>query len=74
MLSNKIIRTSAILGMVLFAGTAVPMSAQTNDQPATRDMDDHDGFDDWGLLGLLGLAGLLGRGRKDRVVTDTRRV
>jgi len=74
MLSNKIIRSSAILGMLLFAGAALPVSAQTTDQPTTRDIGDDDGFDDWGLLGLLGLAGLLGRNRKDRVVTDTRRV
>ena len=73
MLSNKIIRTSAIMGMLLFAGAALPVSAQT-DQPTTRDIGDDDGFDDWGLLGLLGLAGLLGRNRKERVVTDTRRV
>jgi MYXO-CTERM domain-containing protein len=74
MLSNKIIRTSAIMAMLLFAGAALPGNAQTNDQPTTRDIGDDDGFDDWGLLGLLGLAGLLGRNRKDRVVTDTRRV
>ena len=68
MLSNKIIRTSAILGMVLFAGAALPVQAQT-DQPVTRDIDHDKGFENWGLLGLLGLAGLMGR-RKDRVVTD----
>jgi len=73
-LSNKTIRTGALLAMVLFAGSAVPVIAQTTDRPVTRDMDDDGGFDDWGLLGLLGLAGLMGRGKKDRVVNDTRRV
>jgi MYXO-CTERM domain-containing protein len=73
MWSKKITLTGAILTMLLFAGSAVPAVAQTaTDQTTTRDMDG--GFDDWGLLGLLGLAGLLGRGRKDRTVTDTRRV
>jgi MYXO-CTERM domain-containing protein len=75
MWSKKITLAGAILSMVLFAGSAAPAMAQTaTDQTTSRDMDDHDGFDDWGLLGLLGLAGLLGRGRKDRTVTDTRRV
>jgi hypothetical protein len=76
MWSKKITLTGAILTMLLFAGSAVPAVAQTaTDQTTARDMNDGDGFDDWGLLGLLGLAGLLGRGRKDRtVVTDTRRV
>ena len=70
---SNYIRNGALLAVLLFAGSAVPALAQTTDTPATRDMDDNDGFDDWGLLGLLGLAGLLGR-KKDRVVTDTRRV
>jgi MYXO-CTERM domain-containing protein len=75
MWSKKITLTGAILTMLVFAGSAVPALAQTaTDQTTTRDMDDDGGFDDWGLLGLLGLAGLMGRGRKDRTVTDTRRV
>ena len=75
MWSKKITLTGALLTMLLFAGTAAPTEAQTaTDQTTSRDMDDDDGFDDWGLLGLLGLAGLLGRNRKDRTVTDTRRV
>lgn len=69
----KVVRRGALLAVLLFAGSVVPALAQTTDTPATRDMDDDDGFDNWGLLGLLGLAGLLGR-KKDRVVTDTRRV
>ena len=74
MWSKKITLTGAILTMLLFAGAAVPAVAQTpTDQTTTRDMDDDDGFDDWGLLGLLGLAGLLGR-KGRTVVTDTRRV
>jgi MYXO-CTERM domain-containing protein len=74
MWSKKITLTGAILAVLLFAGSAVPAVGQTaTDQTTTRDMD-NGGFDDWGLLGLLGLAGLLGRGRKDRTVTDTRRV
>jgi MYXO-CTERM domain-containing protein len=73
--SNKITLTGAVLTMLLLGGSAVPAMAQTaTDQTTTRDMDDDGGFDDWGLLGLLGLAGLMGRGRKDRTVTDTRRV
>ena len=74
MSSNKIIRTGALLALVLFAGSAVPALAQTTDTPATRDMDNDGGFDDWGLLGLLGLAGLMGRGKKDGNVNETRRV
>jgi MYXO-CTERM domain-containing protein len=75
MWSKKITLTGAILAMLVFAGSAMPAVAQTaTDQTTTRDMNDDGGFDDWGLLGLLGLAGLLGRGRKDRTVTDTRRV
>ena len=75
MLSKKITLTGAVLTMLLLGGSAVPAMAQTaTDQTTTRDMDDDGGFDDWGLLGLLGLAGLMGRGRKDRTVTDTRRV
>ena len=74
MWSRKINLTGAILSMLMFAGSAVPTLAQAGTtQTTTRDVDDDDGFD-WGLLGLLGLAGLLGRGRKDRTVTDTRRV
>ena len=75
MWSKKIRLTGATLTMLLFAGSAMPALAQTaTDQTTTRNMDDDNGFDDWGLLGLLGLAGLLGRGRKDRTVTETRRV
>jgi MYXO-CTERM domain-containing protein len=70
---KRITRSITMLAIALLMGTALPVSAQTTaDQTTTRDMDD-DGFD-WGLLGLLGLAGLLGRNRKDRTVTDTRRV
>lgn len=64
----------AVSLLLLFAGIAGPLAAQTTaERVTTRDVND-DGFDDWGLLGLLGLAGLLGRNRKDRNVVETRRV
>jgi hypothetical protein len=75
MWSKKINLAGVILTILMFAGSAVPSLAEAaTAQATTRDMNDDDGFDDWGLLGLLGLAGLMGRGRKDRTVTDTRRV
>ena len=59
---------------LLFTGYAVvPAIAQTNVEGTAADLDDDDGFDDWGLLGLLGLAGLLGR-KRDRTVVHTNRV
>jgi hypothetical protein len=45
--------------------SASPAYSQVNDRVTTsRDADNNDGFDDWGLLGLIGLAGLLGRKRE----------
>jgi MYXO-CTERM domain-containing protein len=63
-----------ILFVLLLAGFATPAASQTETGQTTTTTADDGGFDDWGLLGLLGLAGLLGRNKRDRTVTDTRRV
>lgn len=52
-----------------------PAVAQTTEPAATgTQIDDDDGFDDWGLLGLLGLAGLMGRRRDPRDTVEPRRM
>jgi len=55
------------VGMPTF-GAATAYAQETD----PLDVDEDEGFDDWGLLGLLGLAGLLGlRRQPDRhVVVD----
>ena len=60
--------------LLLITAFATPVYSQTGTDQTTTTTADDDGFDDWGLLGLLGLAGLLGRNKRDRTVTDTRRV
>jgi hypothetical protein len=66
---TRILAVTVLLGV----GVITPgMTQTTTDQ--TMDRTDDGGFDDWGLLGLLGLAGLMGRKRRDRDVTETRRV
>jgi hypothetical protein len=68
---RKILWTGIVVSGLMLTGAVSPAVAQTY-QGTTTDRDDH-GFDNWGLLGLLGLAGLMGR-KRDRTVTDTRRV
>ena len=58
---------------LLAALAFTPANVAAQDQTGTmQQLDDDEGFDDWGLLGLLGLAGLLGRKRNDRDRVDTR--
>ena len=63
-----------LVGSILMAAVvAVPMAAQTADQPATTESryrgDNDEGK--WGLAGLLGLLGLVGLKRKDEHVRKT---
>ena len=62
-----------LIGSVLMAGlVAVPMAAQTSDQPATTtEYRENDDSGKWGLAGLLGLLGLMGLRKKDEVVHKT---
>ena len=70
----KSLRFVVPLFVITLAATPAVAAAQNATDPVTtRDMDDDDGFDDWGLLGLLGLAGLLGRGRREPDRVETRR-
>jgi hypothetical protein len=64
-----------LVGSALAALLAVPLAAQTADQPARTDTTttyrDRDDSGKWGLAGLLGLLGLMGLKRKDEVVHRT---
>ena len=66
-------RVWSLVLMLSVGAFASPVMAQTTD-PVEIDVDDDDGFDDWGLLGLLGLAGVMGRKRDHRDVVEPRRV
>ena len=64
----------ALALLFTLAFTAKPAVAQTTDPAVTTEIEDDDGFDDWGLLGLLGLAGLMGRRRDARDTVEPRRI